>query len=67
MICPDFGLHPNNLVQRLAARAGKLIMHVTTQQPVLCRLLEHDPEKACPGLDPGWTPVFGKDHAPRTS
>src|SRR5262249_58060722 len=29
--------------------------------------LEHDPEKACPGLDPGWTPVFGKDHAPRIS
>jgi hypothetical protein len=26
-------------------------------------VLEHDPEKACPGLDPGWTPVFGKDHA----
>src|SRR5262249_9081434 len=26
--------------------------------------LEHDPEKACPGLDPGWIPVFGKDHAP---
>jgi hypothetical protein len=25
--------------------------------------LEHDPEKACPGLDPGWKPVFGKDHA----
>jgi TatD DNase family protein len=23
----------------------------------------HDPEKACPGLDPGWVPVFGKDHA----
>src|SRR6266571_157136 len=23
--------------------------------------LEHDSEKACPGLDPGWTPVFGKD------
>jgi hypothetical protein len=22
--------------------------------------LEHDPEKACPGLDPGWIPVFGK-------
>jgi hypothetical protein len=19
-----------------------------------------DPEKACPGLDPGWIPVFGK-------
>jgi hypothetical protein len=27
-------------------------------------MLEHDPEKACPGLDPGWVPVFGKDHAP---
>jgi hypothetical protein len=38
-------------------------------------LLEHDPEKACPGhsrpkdgvaslaYDPGWEPVFGKDHA----
>jgi hypothetical protein len=31
-----------------------------------CLVLEHDPEKACPGLDPGWEPVFGKDHA-RTS
>jgi hypothetical protein len=27
------------------------------------RPLEHDPEKACPGLDPGWKPVFRKDHA----
>ena len=25
---------------------------------------EHDPEKANPGLDPGWNPVFRKDHAP---
>jgi hypothetical protein len=25
--------------------------------------LGHDPEKACPGLDPGWIPGFGKDHA----
>ena len=25
--------------------------------------VEHDPENACPGLDPGWEPVFGKDHA----
>jgi hypothetical protein len=29
--------------------------------------LEHDPEKACPALDAGWKPVFGKDHAPRRS
>jgi hypothetical protein len=27
-------------------------------------LLEHDAEKAWPGLDPGWAPVFGKHHAP---
>jgi BirA family transcriptional regulator, biotin operon repressor / biotin---[acetyl-CoA-carboxylase] ligase len=25
--------------------------------------LARDPEKACPGLDPGWEPVFGRDHA----
>jgi hypothetical protein len=31
--------------------------------PVLGPRLEHDPEKACPGLDPGWNPVFRKDHA----
>jgi hypothetical protein len=24
------------------------------------RCAEHDPEKACPGRDPGWVPVFGK-------
>jgi hypothetical protein len=26
--------------------------------------LEHDAEKACPALDAGWVPVFGKHHAP---
>jgi hypothetical protein len=26
-------------------------------------VLKHDPEKACPALDPGWIPVFGKDVA----
>jgi hypothetical protein len=26
--------------------------------------LERDPEKACPGRDPRWTPAFRKDHAP---
>jgi PilZ domain-containing protein len=29
--------------------------------------LEHDPEKACPGLDPGWKPLFREDHAPLKS
>jgi predicted MFS family arabinose efflux permease len=28
---------------------------------------KHDPEKACPGRDPGWVPVFGKDHGSTTS
>ena len=28
------------------------------------KALEHDPEKACPGLGPGWKPVFRNDHAP---
>src|SRR5262245_26924026 len=27
---------------------------------ILLSSLEHDPENACPGLDPGWIPVFGK-------
>ena len=30
----------------------------------LCPRLEHDAEKACPALDAGWAPVFGKHHAP---
>jgi hypothetical protein len=27
-------------------------------------VLERDPEKACPGFDPGWKAVFGKNRAP---
>jgi hypothetical protein len=27
--------------------------------------LEHFQEKACPGLDPGWNPVFGPKMRPR--
>jgi hypothetical protein len=26
--------------------------------PAVLSLLEHFPEKGCPGLDPGWAPVF---------
>jgi hypothetical protein len=26
----------------------------------LTHALKRDPEKACPGPDPGWKPVFGK-------
>src|SRR5690348_4322899 len=39
---------------------------IVSMRAFLCRGLEHDPEKACPGLDPGWVSVFGKDHAPRS-
>jgi hypothetical protein len=31
--------------------------------PAMVEPLQHDPEKACPGLDPEWKPVFRKDHA----
>src|SRR5262245_65688075 len=31
-----------------------------TARPAGCGRCEHDPEKAWPGLDPGWIPVFGK-------
>ena len=34
--------------------------HECSRFPIL---LKPDPEKACAGLDPGWDPVFGKDHA----
>jgi len=33
--------------------------HPSRNSPWLAR----DPEKAHPGLDPGWEPVFGKDQA----
>src|SRR5262249_35256027 len=55
------GLEPAAaLPMRTAERRGR------ARQPLVHRL-EHDPEKACPGLDPGWVPVFGKDHAPPKS
>jgi len=34
--------------------------HWRQRHPDLLRGLEHDPEKGCPGLDPGWTSVFGE-------
>jgi hypothetical protein len=44
------------------AAAG--IEKISLKTTFFSSLLEHDPEKACPGLDPGRKPVFGKDHAP---
>src|SRR5215510_4628513 len=34
--------------------------HATTTGSGFSEALEHDPEKAWPGRDPGWVPVFGK-------
>jgi len=47
--------------------AASISAHATARPSALfddwfrsATLREHDPEKACPGLDPGWEPVFGK-------
>ena len=53
-----------------AARARRLRLRGVSRgegRTWISERVEHDPEKACPGLDPGWVPVFGKDHAPRKS
>jgi len=38
----------------MLARGPRFRATVSMPQP------EHDPEKASPGLDPGWIPVFEK-------
>jgi hypothetical protein len=50
-------LHVLRLVatDAIAERAQQRLVHLGA--------LARDPEKAGPGLDPGWEPVFGKDHA----
>jgi hypothetical protein len=55
-------LHISNcFLNRNASLAG-LISVERTADTIIFYLppLEHDPEKARPGLDPGWKPVFGK-------
>jgi hypothetical protein len=46
-----------------SADGAKIAPELTAMRIVL----QHDPENACPGRDPGWVPVFGKDHAPTMS
>jgi len=41
----------------------KLTEKVVLKQKLDFDPVEHDAEKACPGHDPGWKPVFGKDRA----
>ncbi len=47
------------------AREGRLVVIGLKglDRAAVAQALEHDPEKACPGLDPGWNPVFATDHA----
>jgi hypothetical protein len=40
------------------ARATAPQGRVVTVSWVTTARLEHDPEKACRGLDPGWKPIF---------
>jgi hypothetical protein len=42
------------------------LFFVYGKRRVMALAPKHDPEKACPGLDPGWMPVVGKDHARTT-
>jgi hypothetical protein len=51
------------MITRLRENETAPSIHLETPQTTPGKRLEHDPEKACPGLDPGWEPVFGKDHA----
>ena len=52
---------------RTCGRDGRTPARSDRRQVALARgipaRLAHDPEKACPGLDPRWIPVFGPDHA----
>jgi 3-methylcrotonyl-CoA carboxylase alpha subunit len=43
----------------LSRRGEQYALHVGERTVLVA--LEHFPEKACPGLDPGWTPVFRKE------
>jgi hypothetical protein len=45
------------------ARATAPQGRVVTVSWVTTARLEHDPEKACRGLDPGWKPIFRNAHA----
>jgi hypothetical protein len=55
------------------AAALRDLTRIATYPPIVAREeivtdrsdVAHDPEKASPGLDPGWKPVFGQDHAQR--
>src|SRR5262249_15181569 len=53
--------HVTRSLLALSSRTAMKIIAVADLEP------EHDPETACLGLDPGWVPVFGKDHAPPKS
>src|SRR5262249_56574376 len=58
------------IVCPVASRAARFVRMACNSAGTTRRMesgtdgLEHDPEKLAPDYDPGWEPVFGKDHAP---
>jgi pyroglutamyl-peptidase len=48
---------------RASRNAGSYLCNYLSWRAIEATGTRHDPEKACPALDAGWEPVFGKDHA----
>jgi pyroglutamyl-peptidase len=48
---------------RSSRNAGSYLCNYLSWRAIEATGARHDPEKACPALDAGWEPVFGKDHA----
>ena len=48
---------------RASRNAGSYLCNYLSWRAIEATGARHDPEKACPALDAGWEPVFGKDHA----
>ena len=60
----NVGQKPHNQVKDEMARFMTEVAPSFGAGSTIAAALGHDPEKACPGRDPGWKPVFRKDHAP---
>jgi hypothetical protein len=61
----EFILSKDVAVSSLGGRGSRPSVNAALSGlPLISRWMKHDPEKACPGFDPEWTPMFGVDHAP---
>jgi len=57
MACAKFRAAGEVAVAEFRSSSGKPMHHASRNSLSLAS----DREKACPGLDPGWEPVFGQD------